>query len=199
MNKEIDVRGLECPGPVLKTREALEKIGSNALVVITDNETARDNVERFAKKQGFNVKIEKVKDNFKLLISKSVNDLPSGMGEIEPEKKNKRVAIYINSNRIGNGEDELGKILMKAFLKTIIEVKPKPEKILFINSGVFLTTLETDFFDVLTELRNNGIEIYSCGTCLDYYNVKDKLKVGQVTNMYEIVNTLHTVDKVVSP
>ena len=109
------------------------------------------------------------------------------------------MVVYINSNRMGEGEDELGKVLMRAFLKNVLEVEPKPEKIMFVNSGVFLNTIEEEYFGIIEDLEKSGIEILSCGTCLDYYNLKDKLKYGSVTNMNATVSAFMNTDKVISP
>ncbi len=108
------------------------------------------------------------------------------------------MVVYINSNRMGKGEDELGAVLMRSFLKNVLAVEPKPEKMIFVNSGVFLTTTDEDCYPIIQEIEKSGIEIVSCGTCLDYYNVKDKLRCGSVTNMNSTVQILMNTDKVVT-
>jgi selenium metabolism protein YedF len=98
---------------------------------------------------------------------------------------------------LGTGDEELGFILMKAFLNTLWDVSPRPTKIMFLNDGVRLTTEGSDVLDVLHLLENEGVEIFSCGTCLEFYEIKDKLQVGQVTNMYDTVDSLLSAGKII--
>lgn len=191
--KEIDCRGLACPQPVINTKKAFED-GLEELIVIVDNVAARDNVERFAKSQGATVNIEKKDNNFYLHIQrKGRSEMPEGI------LKSEKIVVYINSNLLGIGDETLGNILMRSFLKTILDLDPKPSKLIFINSGVRLTTEGSDVLDTLRLMSEKGIEILSCGTCLDFYGLKEKLKVGVISNMYDIAKSLMEADRLIRP
>ncbi len=180
----VDARGLSCPQPVLKTKEALESIDEGIVEVLVDNPASKENVKRFAEKMGCNVEIKEEENFFRVKIIKGFTcEIPITQSDLS----NKVVVIL--SDSMGE-EKELGKMLMKAFLSTLKEATQKPKKILFINRGVFLTTEGSPVIDVLKELENMGIEILSCGTCLDYFNLKDKLAIGKITNMYDTVEDL---------
>ncbi len=192
--KEIDCRGLACPQPVITTKKALEEMGEGELIVMVDNPSARDNVERFAQSQGATVQVEKRGNDFILHIQKkSTCDLASS------PQKTEKVVVYINSNLLGVGEEALGTTLMKSFLHVLSEMESKPSTLIFINSGVRLTTEGSAVLEDLQLLSQKGVSILSCGTCLDYYGLKEKLKVGLISNMYDIAKTLFEADRLIRP
>jgi selenium metabolism protein YedF len=192
--KEIDCRGLACPQPVVTTQKALEEMEQGELMVIVDNPSARDNVERFAKSQGAKVDVEKKGNDFHLHIQKKgAYDLA------ESAQKAEKVVVYINSNLMGVGEDPLGAILMRSFLKTLLDLKPIPSKLIFVNSGVRLTTEGSEVLESIKALSNKGVEILSCGTCLDFYGLKEKLRIGIISNMYDIAQSLLEADRLIKP
>jgi selenium metabolism protein YedF len=186
---EVDARGLPCPRPVIETKKALEKIGEGSFTVIVDSKESRQNVERFARSQGCTVNVSEKEGVFHLDISKG--------HQIEEESKKSSDVVLVTSDRFGTGDDRLGEILMKAFLNTLWDVNPKPAKLLFVNDGVRLTTEGSEVLDSLKLLEAEKVEIFSCGTCLEYYQLKDKLKVGTVTNMYDTVDSLLSASKVI--
>ncbi len=195
MVTEIDVRGLPCPRPVVETKKALEKIGEGQIVVLVDSNESRQNVERFARSQGCTVSVAEQDGVFSLEISKGPQ---SGEEEAEKGKKTKSAdVVLICSDRFGTGDDRLGELLMKAFLNTLWDTEPKPAKLLFVNDGVRLTTEGSEVLDVLRLLEKDGVEIFSCGTCLEYYELKEQLKVGLVTNMYDTVTSLLAAGKII--
>jgi selenium metabolism protein YedF len=106
--------------------------------------------------------------------------------------------IFINSDKMGTGNDELGEVLIKGYIYTLTECKPYPKSIVFVNSGIKLTTVNEATVENLTILQEAGVEVLSCGTCLDYYGLKDNLKVGNVTNMYTIVELMNNSTKTIS-
>ena len=114
-------------------------------------------------------------------------------------KGNDSIVIYINSNVMGVGDEELGKILMEAFLKTMIVADPQPRKLIFVNSGVKLAIEGSDVVGYIKEMEKKGVEVLSCGTCLNFYGLKEKLRVGVISNMYDIIESLIEADKVISP
>ncbi len=192
--KEIDCRGMACPQPVMTTKKALEEIEEGELIVIVDNPSARDNVERFAQSQGATVEVKKKGNDIVLHIQKkSACDLVSSV------RKTEKVVVYINSNLLGVGEEALGATLMRSFLHVLSEIESRPSTLIFINSGVRLTTEGSAVLEDLQSLSEKGVSILSCGTCLDYYGLKEKLKVGLISNMYDIAKTLFEADRLIRP
>ncbi|MFH2011620.1 MAG: sulfurtransferase-like selenium metabolism protein YedF [Pseudomonadota bacterium] len=197
MTKVIDVRGLACPQPVINTKKTLEEIEEGILTVIVDNVAARDNVRRFAESQGCTVNVEEDNGDYRLEIAKG---FPCEVESKTREAKgNDNIVVYINSNLMGVGDEELGNILMDAFLKTMIVASPRPRKIIFVNSGVKLVIEGSDIVGHIKEMEKKGIEVLSCGTCLNFYGIKEKLQVGVISNMYDIIESLIEADKVIIP
>lgn len=202
MNKTIDAREKACPEPVVMTKQELELMQEGILTVIVDNPTSRDNVERFARSQGCEVEIEQRKEAFFLNIVKGHPiEVSAGgpAGQKVASSPEPNVVVYVGADHMGAGEQELGSILIRAFLKTLKDVSPKPKKLIFVNSGVKLTTEGSDAIESIRELEARNIAVLSCGTCLDYYQLKDKLEVGLVTNMYDIASSLMEADRVIRP
>jgi selenium metabolism protein YedF len=194
---EIDCRGKACPEPVIITGKALEQLKEGPLTVLVDDPFTCENVERFARSQGCTVIVDKKEHGFRLHIEKGT--ARDREGPPLPEKKARGVVVYINSNLLGVGEEALGALLMRAFLKTLQDQETKPTRLIFINSGVRLTSEGSEALDPLSALSGKGVEILSCGTCLDFYGLKEKLKVGRVSNMYEIVQSLLDADLLIRP
>ena len=188
--EEIDARGLACPKPVVLTKKALEN--NNEVLTIVDNKAASENVGKLAKK--LNCSVSNLKENddkYKIKIKKMKNE------ESDLSKKTAGKVYLIDSEFLGSGDEELGKILIKGFLSTLIELDPLPDKLIFLNSGVKLTSVYDDSVEVIKELEEKGVDVLSCGTCLDYYDIMDELKVGSVSNMYEIADSINS-DKFVT-
>jgi len=196
MSTNIDTRGMPCPEPVIATKKALEGIESGIVIVQVDNVIAKENVTKFATVHGCGVSITQQAGNFFLKITK-------GTPTLEQTAHQQPIAggttVYVmTQNTLGHGNAELGAVLMKGFIYTLLETQPMPKAILFINSGVLLTIESSPVLTHLVKLVQDGVEILSCGTCLDYFEVKDKLAVGGVTNMYTIVETMSNGAKVIT-
>ena len=198
MVKELDCRKQGCPQPIIDTKKALEA-GNDQLRVIVDSIVSRDNVRRFASSQGHKVEIEdKGSGLYYLNITRNpeaATKTASTAAASMPVTGG--VIVFITTDKLGVGDERLGSILMKAFLNTLHDSEPKPEKILFINNGVRLTTEGSEVLDSLDALTHDGVQIMSCGTCLNYYGILDTLKYGIVGNMYDIVNALLEAGKVI--
>lgn len=186
----IDARGLKCPQPVILTKRALEEITSGEILTIVDNVTARENLARLALNLNCQHEVEEKEGCYYVKIKKA--------GESVKKEVNDDFIIVITTDKLGAGDAELGRMLMKAYTYTLNETKPYPKAIIFINSGVKLVTEGADTLENLQKLQEKGIEIISCGTCLDFYQIKDELKVGIVGNMYTIVEYMHTSAKVIN-
>lgn len=195
MSKVVDARGLACPQPVILTGKALKE--SDAVTVIVDDETPRDNVSRIATRKGYNVKVDKKNGEFYIHIQK---------GDVESEEEvvvspapapEGNLVVLVSSDTIGRGSEELGGILTRAFMHTFTEVEPMPQTMIFINSGVKLVIEDSIVLEDLQALAEEGVQILACGTCLDYFKLKDKVAVGEVSNAYTILETLLQAGKVV--
>ena len=190
MNIEVDARGLPCPRPVVETKKALDGMEAGTVTVLVDNPESRDNVARFAGSQGCEVDIRENEGVFRLTIQKESS------AESHTENTG-TIVVLIASDVFGTGDERLGEILMKAFLNTLWDADTKPSTLLFMNSAVKLTTSGSEVLDTLKLLEKEGVRVFSCGTCLEYYNLKEKLSVGSVTNMYDTVSSLLSADKII--
>ncbi|MDQ7837286.1 MAG: sulfurtransferase-like selenium metabolism protein YedF [Thermodesulfobacteriota bacterium] len=204
----IDCRGLACPQPVLRTKQALEEISTGSIIVIVDNEAAKGNVTRFAESQGCKVSVEEKEGVFYLAIekkeeSKTTGTMPPNFLTCQPGQQKmpskKETAFVFKSDQMGAGDAALGKILVQALLKTLSSVDEKPNKLIFYNRGVYLAIEGSEVLPILKDLAANGMEILVCGTCLDYYHLKEKLAVGTISNMFSILETMAKADKVIFP
>ena len=201
--KIVDARGMVCPQPVIMTKKESDA-GENEIQVIVDNETSRENVLKFGMKLNYNTKVEEKSDGTYICLTKetpSNNDVAKKEIEesvYEDSKVKKEIKGYvIGTNLLGKGSDDLGKILMKSFLFSLTETKPYPNFLIFLNSGVKLTVEGSESLDDLKKMEDAGVKIVSCGTCLDFFEIKGKLAVGSVTNMYDIVETIAESDNAV--
>jgi len=194
MDKKIDCRGLACPQPVLETKKALEEPAVEEVLVLLDNPSSKENVRRFADRQGHQVRISEEKGVFELRIKKGKGKKKSGA--VEEKSKmiqcpdSAQLVVFIDTDSLGRGSEELGRILMRSFLQTLEQSEVHPQKVILINSGVKLACEGSEVIEDLRELAAKGAEVLSCGTCLDYFGIKKKLMVGKVSNMYEIINSL---------
>lgn len=192
---QIDARGLACPKPVIKTKKELDNIEEGIVIVTVDNNIAKQNILKLSNSLNCESRIIKEeKDLISIEIKKGDNVIIEE--QIKDELDNK--CIFISSNKMGNGNDELGEILMKGFMYTLTESKPYPKSILLVNSAVKLSTENYDTVQNLKILEESGVEILSCGTCLDYYGLKESIKVGSITNMYTIVDIMKNSSQTIS-
>jgi len=195
--REIDCRGMSCPQPVVTTKQALDQLEEGGLIVIVDNPSSCGNVERFAQSQGCLVQVETKGQDFYVHIQKGAS---KDEEKIAPQAgKVEKVVIYINSDLLGNGDEALGSFLMKAFLKTLLDLAKKPDRLILINSGVRLAAEGSKVLENLVALSQAGVEIVACGTCLDFYKLTGVLKVGVVSNMFDILQSMMEADRLIKP
>jgi len=200
----IDARGQACPRPIILTKKALNDSAlGERFIVLIDNETARENVERFLSDNGVLFRTMQKENYFQVEVSRTGTPVTSeavDYCQVEPSAGgNGKHLICIKSDRMGMGDDELGAILMKGFINTIKEVAPLPQKIVFYNGGVRLAVADSPLVPALKELESLGVEIIVCGTCADFYKVKDRIAVGRISNMYDIATALTSAAKVICP
>lgn len=186
----IDARGLLCPQPVIMTKKALEQIESGEIIAIVDNATAKENVSRLATNMNYQHEIEEKDGCFYIKIIKTESN--------ETRTKSNDFVIVITADKLGAGDEALGQLLMKTYTYTLNETKPYPRAVIFMNSGVKLVAEGSETLENIQKLAEKNIEIISCGTCLDFYGIKDKLKVGIVGNMYTIVEYMNNASKVIN-
>ena len=200
MSELINAKGLACPQPVILTKKALDSCDD--VTVLVDNETALENVKRLASSSGCAVEVTKEPDGvFRMHLKKQAGvkappecTLPEGA----PQPAGPSVFV-IASNVMGYGNDELGAILMKAFLHTAIDLDQRPDVMIFYNTGVKLAAADSDVIDDLKAIEEKGVKILVCGTCVNFFNLTGKIGAGTISNMYDIAGTLSTAGRVIKP
>ena len=192
--KTVDCRGMSCPRPVLETKKAMGE--AEEIMVLVDNPASRENVRRFAESQGFRVDTGEEKGAFAIHLQKKGDPESAEKAAEKRVRGDGELIVFLDSDTLGRGSEELGRVLMRAFLHTLGEAGPRPAKIIFINNGVKLACEGSDVLEDIRQLSGQGVGILSCGTCLDYFHLKEKLQVGKISNMYEILNSLTQAGKV---
>ena len=206
----VDAMGDACPIPVIKTKKALAELnGSGELEVLVDNEIAVQNVSKMAANAGGDVASEQISEGkYRVTIrlagdgtvgERNTEEAEEKQAEKTAGKEKKHTIVVVSSDRMGSGNDELGKVLIKGFIFAVTQLDELPEQMLFYNGGAVLTCEGADTLEDLKNLEAQGVEILTCGTCLDYYGLKEKLQVGSVTNMYAIVEAMNRADKIICP
>ncbi len=196
--KEIDARGLACPAPVLLTKEAIETENPAFLKIIVDGAACRQNVCRFLESQQFEATAEQHGNEFHI-TGKRTTDGPVGDKPAEKAATgSKKILVLATTDRMGFGDDELGRKLMVNFIKTLKEMGPNLWRLIFVNNGVKLSIAESAVLTTLQEYEKNGLHILVCGTCLDHFNLLEQKRVGHTTNMLDIVTAMELADKVIT-
>lgn len=198
--KTVDARGLACPQPVVLTKQALET--NEKVKVLVDNETALENVKRLGTKLGCDIKVETKKDKTYEIKLKRKEGAAVAQEEFAPSCSTTAAGpflIVFAENKMGRGNNELGSVLIRSFIHTVMEEKKKPDMMIFYNTGVHLTLEGSDTLEDLKTIEAAGVEILVCGTCLNYFNVKEKLGVGIVSNMYDIAGAMCQAGRLVVP
>jgi selenium metabolism protein YedF len=199
MIKELDCRGLACPAPVLQTKELLEQEKLSEIKVLVDNQAAKENVSRFLGTRKFEISIEQKGSDFQITAKRAETEgtqEPSLDPELSSEKQ--KIMVLIATDRMGHGDEELGKKLIISFIKTLQEIGDELWRLVFVNNGVKLTIDGSEILEVLQEYEKHGLAILVCGTCLTHFNLLDKKQVGVTTNMLDIVTAMQLADKVVT-
>lgn len=207
--RKLDERGKQCPMPVIEAKQALAEAAPGEMIeVIVDNEIAVQNLTKMAKHKQLKSAAEKkgerefsvvIEAGAKEQISVSVPEEKPEMIACTPDGKPNGLVIVLSSNQMGSGDEVLGKLLMKGFIYAVSHQEQLPEKVLMYNSGAFLSCEGSDSLEDLKELEAQGVEILTCGTCLNHYHLEDKLQVGSVTNMYDITESLLQAKKIIRP
>ena len=187
---QVDARGLLCPRPIIMAKKALAE--NTHVCVLVDNETSVENLQKMAAVMGIESKVN---------VNEGFWAVEMVQNEIKGQEKlhDKDTVIVIKSQFAGVGDDDLGSALMKSFIYTLTESEKLPATMIFYNGGVHLTTEGSPVIEDLRKLEAAGVEILSCGTCLNFYGLENKLLVGGVTNMYVIVEKQQNAGKIIFP
>ena len=204
MKKNIDCRGMACPLPVVNAKKASEELSAgDVLTVLVDNEIAVQNLTRFAEHKGFGVSTEKKADSEYAVIMTISGATAEKVKEEEfscaMDARRKGMLVVLSANTMGTGDVKLGTSLMKAFVFALTKQEQLPDTILCYNTGAYLTCEGADTLEDLKLLESEGVTILTCGTCLDFYGLKEKLAVGSVTNMYDIVERMENAAQIIKP
>jgi selenium metabolism protein YedF len=189
--KTVDCSGLACPGPVIQTKRELETLKpGEAFIVVVDSAASRDNVRRFAESRGAKVQVEDAGNGvYRLTVTAAL------AGSVEACES--PPVILIAGDMLGTGDDKLGRILMEGFVNTLLEQDDVPDSVVLMNAGVRFAAEGSPVLDTLKALTDRGCEILVCGTCLDFFGLKEKLEAGIVSNMYDIQRTILTASAVI--
>lgn len=185
MSTNVDARGLACPQPVIETKKAIESMESGTITVIVDNAAAKENVTKLAKASQCGVVIEEKDGLFYLTITKEKAAYKAAAASTE------KTVYLITQSTLGHGSEELGGVLIKSFFFTLQAGSEIPAAVMFINSGVKLAVAGSPVLEHLQTLSSKGTAIMACGTCLDYYGLKEQLVIGEISNMYAILDKLN--------
>lgn len=200
---EINAMGMQCPLPVVETKKAIESLTHDeTLRVLVDNEIAVQNVTKLAKYKGFVAESRKIEDGkFEIeIIATGIGaqtEAPEPM--CMPDQRRQGTVVVLSSDCMGTGDEVLGRQLMKGFVFALTKQDALPSKVILYNRGAFLSSENEDTIQDLQTLEAQGVEILTCGTCLNHYGLTDKLAVGSATNMYEIAESMTTAALIVKP
>ena len=211
MLKVVNAMGDACPIPVVKTKNAIKELsGAGMVETLVDNEIAVQNLTKMAQQKNYGVRSEKLGENqYRVIMTIGESADEAGAEAVEDDttaeetcmqdgRKGNKVVV-ISSSYMGTGDDELGAVLMKGFIYALSQQDELPKTILFYNGGAKLTCEMSPTLEDLMSLEANGVEILTCGTCLNHYGLTEKLKVGGVTNMYVITEKMMQADLIVKP
>ena len=206
---KVNALGDACPIPVVKTKNAIRELGSSGVVEVSvDNEIAVQNLNKMAKQKNYEFSYEKKSDteyivtigiNSDSKTDTNTNTVSKISGTQKDEISLKETVVVIDSDKMGDGDEEFSKTLLKGFIYALSSQDIPPAKIIFYNTGVRMTTKGSESIEDLKVLANAGAKIYSCGACLNNYGLSEKLLIGEVTNMYDIAGYLLNADLVVRP
>ena len=196
--KEIDARGLACPEPVLRTKAALQEERPDRVRVLVDNAPSQQNVQRFLESQGFQTALEQAGAEYVVIGQSDSMSSVQSQPAVETSGDAKKIMVMCATDRFGFGDDELGLKLMLNFLRTLKEMGDELWRLVFVNNGVKLTIEGSDVLEDLKAYESGGLKILVCGTCLDHFKLLEKKRVGETTNMLDIVTAMQLADQVIN-
>ncbi|MEW6658306.1 MAG: sulfurtransferase-like selenium metabolism protein YedF [Thermodesulfobacteriota bacterium] len=195
--KQLDCRGLACPHPVVKTKELIDQGGVEQIRVLVDNAAARENVSRFLKRSGYEVRVEEQAGTLAVIGRLGEGAAAARPGTVCAPEARQKVLVLIGTDRLGTGDDVLGQKLLINFIGTLKEMGPELWCLVLVNAGVKLAVAGSEVLANLQELENSGVMVLVCGTCLHHFRLLEQKQVGETTNMLDIVTHLQLADKVI--
>lgn len=198
---QIDARGKACPLPVIEAKKAVEAMSQGIVEVLVDNSVAVQNVLKMAKQKNLAATSEQKEGYYVVAITVTEQsptcEIQQTMSEADSQTQN--TVVVLSSDTMGNGDDVLGRLLMKGFVYALTEQDQLPKTIVLYNGGAKLSIQGAETLEDLKLMESQGVEILTCGTCLNHYGIADQLAVGSVTNMYRIAEVLTHAGKVIRP
>jgi selenium metabolism protein YedF len=202
--KTVDTKGLRCPAPLIKTRQALNDVSEGeSLKIIIDNPSSLNNIKRFLTDNHLQFTEKEEPDAWILTVDRgeetTVSDNAENYCSSSPDSRKKNTVVAITSDTMGGGDEELGHKLIISFFKVLPLIQPLPSSIVFYNTGVKLVVRNSPVEEYIKELESRGVKLYLCTTCVDFYSLKDNLVTGNISDMYQILNILNEADNIIRP
>jgi selenium metabolism protein YedF len=199
IEEKLDCRGMACPNPVLKAKEIIDRGNVEKLSITVDNPAAKENVSRFLSRMGYEVGLGEQEGHFEVTGTKGESVAACEvMDEPKTQSQESRIAVLVGTDRMGKGDDELGRKLITSFITTLKEMGPELWRLILLNGGVKLTVEGSECLEALHALEKQGVHILVCGTCLNHFGILEKKQVGETTNMLDIVTAMQLAGKVIS-
>ena len=202
MTKIIDAMGKACPMPVIMAKKEIEA-NHDSFIITVDNAIAVENLKKLAASQNYDAAVSGSGERFEVRFITDGREIPETEMNVMPDGSSAafrtgKWVVFMGKDYIGEGDYELGNALVKMFFYTLSQADDVPESVLFMNSGVKLPSLDEQVVAHLQALEDRGVKILVCGTCLDYYKLKDNLKIGEISNMYDITEKMSAASKVIT-
>jgi selenium metabolism protein YedF len=196
--QELDCRGQACPQPVLKTREIVDQGDVLQLTVLVDNEAARENVSRFLERSGYQVQVTGEGSDLAVTGTRKEEGPGQAAADTGAEAQLRKILVLVGTDRLGTGDDELGRKLIVNFINTLKEMGRELWSLVLLNAGVKLAVAGSEVLPSLKDLEQNGVMVLVCGTCLNHFQLLEQKQVGETTNMLDIVTHMQLADQVIS-
>jgi selenium metabolism protein YedF len=197
-NQELDCRGQACPQPVLKTKEIVDQGDIQQLTVLVDNEAARENVSRFLERSGYQVEVAGQGSDLAVTGIRQQEGPDKSAADTWEEAELRKILVLVGTDRMGTGDDELGRKLIVNFINTLKEMGRELWCLVLLNAGVKLAVAGSEVLASLKELEQSGVMVLVCGTCLNHFQLLEQKQVGETTNMLDIVTHMQLADQVIS-
>jgi selenium metabolism protein YedF len=197
-SRELDCRGQACPHPVLKTKEIVDQGDVPEVTVLVDNDAARENVSRFLERAGYEVQVTASGSDFAVTGTRDQEAVLLSPKDTWEETALHKILVLVGTDRMGTGDDDLGRKLIASFLGTLKEMGQELWCLIFLNAGVKLTVAGSEVLSSIQELARDGVMVLVCGTCLNHFQLLEQKKVGETTNMLDIVTHMQLADRVIS-
>lgn len=211
MTEQIDLRGLTCPEPVIRTKKLFDNPNVALVQALVDDDVCVNNLQRLARSLKANIKVEDRSGHFAVTLSRSDNKAETSMAPTDhthPQVVGAGVATRANEvgtvvllakDHLGEGDAEFSRTLINLFLQTLFDSGHRPRALLLMNTGVKLMAKNSQALKVLNDFKSAGVEVWACGLCVDFYGVKDDVPKEQITNMFAIIEYLMAADKIIQP